>query len=115
MSEAKRRTVLCPLAEIADGCSKGFALGAGAAQRELFVVRSNGRLYAYENSCPHTDGPLDWTPDQFLTVERDFIQCATHGALFRIETGECLDGPCLGQWLRAVRVVLEDGVVVLDD
>jgi nitrite reductase/ring-hydroxylating ferredoxin subunit len=115
LSGAKRRTVLCPLAEIPDGRSKGFSLGEGATQRELFVVRTNGRVYAYENSCPHTGAPLDWTPDQFLTVDCDFIQCATHGALFRIETGECLDGPCLGEWLRAVRVVIEDGVVVLED
>ena len=52
--------------------------------RSLFVVRTGATVRAYENSCPHTGGPLDWVPDQFLTREKDMILCATHGALFRI-------------------------------
>jgi nitrite reductase/ring-hydroxylating ferredoxin subunit len=30
------------------------------------------------------------------------IQCAHHGALFLIENGECVTGPCAGQSLRKV-------------
>jgi nitrite reductase/ring-hydroxylating ferredoxin subunit len=30
------------------------------------------------------------------------IQCATHGALFLIESGECVAGPCAGQSLQAL-------------
>jgi len=30
------------------------------------------------------------------------IQCATHGALFLIESGECIAGPCAGQSLTAL-------------
>jgi nitrite reductase/ring-hydroxylating ferredoxin subunit len=65
------------------------------------------RVVAYRNSCPHTGGPLDWVPDQFLNLDGDLIQCATHDALFRIEDGVCVKGPCVGRSLTAVPVVIE--------
>lgn len=109
-----KRTVLCRLSDLVDGASKGFELGDGANRFQLFVVRRSSRVYAYENSCPHTGGPLDWVEDQYLTREKDLILCATHGALFRIETGECLAGPCMGEWLRALKVRVEGDDVVLE-
>lgn len=112
MSETSRK-VLCCLSEIPNGGSKGFTLGEGPSAFELFVTRKGERVYAYENSCPHTGGPLDWTPDKFIDSDSGHILCATHAALFRVETGECLAGPCAGDWLRALRVDLEDGDVIL--
>ena len=41
-------------------------------------------------------------PDQFLDPSNSLIQCATHGALFLIENGECVAGPCAGQSLTAI-------------
>ena len=65
------------------------------------------------NSCPHTGGPLDWVEDQFLDLDRRHILCATHGALFRIEDGHCLAGPCKGKGLTAVAIVVAEGEVRL--
>jgi nitrite reductase/ring-hydroxylating ferredoxin subunit len=56
---------------------------------------------------------LEWTADQFLDSEGMLIQYATHGALFLIETGQCVAGPCLGQYLQAVPFVIHDGAVVI--
>lgn len=67
-----------------------------------FAVQWEGRQYAYRNSCPHTGAPLNWQPNNFLNFEGDLIQCALHGALFRIEDGVCLHGPCLGRQLERV-------------
>ncbi|MGD9537675.1 MAG: Rieske (2Fe-2S) protein [Alphaproteobacteria bacterium] len=105
--------ILCRLEEIEDGGSRGFTIGEGRAARELFIVRQGARVLVYENSCPHTGGPLDWQPDVFLDLERRFIQCATHGALFRIEDGHCVHGPCLGAFLTPVPAHTEDGLVYL--
>lgn len=88
-------------------------MGEGDAAIEGFLVQKNGRVFAYENDCPHTGSLFDWVEDQFLTREKDHIMCATHGALFRIETGECLAGPCQGEWLRALAVEVQDGYIVL--
>jgi len=35
------------------------------------------------------------------------IQCATHGALFRIRDGYCVAGPCAGQGLIPLEVKVE--------
>ncbi|WP_148053418.1 Rieske 2Fe-2S domain-containing protein, partial [Pseudomonas fluorescens] len=52
--------------------------------------------------CPHRGVGLEWHHDQFLDPSNSLIQCATHGALFLIEDGECVAGPCVGQALTAI-------------
>ena len=107
-------TVLCRLEEIEDGEGRGFTLGEGAEAVDVVVVREGTRVYGYVNSCPHTGTPLDWTPDQFMSEDGGHILCATHGALFRIEDGHCLAGPCIGDSLTAASVALDgEGRVVL--
>ena len=101
--------LLCRLAEIPDPGSRGFELEEGA----IFLVRRGAVLAAYVNSCPHTGGPLDWVEDQFLDLERRRILCATHGALFRLEDGECLAGPCKGKGLTPVAITVTEGEVRL--
>lgn len=86
---------LCAADELAEGQSRGFAL----AELQLLLVRREGQVYAYQNRCPHRGIPLEWQPDQFLDASNSLIQCATHGALFLIESGECVAGPCSGQSL----------------
>ncbi len=81
--------------------------------RAIFVVRHGGRVVAYENSCPHTGSPLDWRPGGFFDVAKEHILCATHGALFRIEDGYCLAGPCAGQSLKPVAITIEAGCISL--
>ncbi len=108
------RRVLCQLDEIPDPGSRGFDFREGDDLRSVFVVRAGDTVRAYENSCPHTAGPLDWVPDQFLTREKDMILCATHGALFRIEDGHCLSGPCIGEDLKALPVFIERGAVAVE-
>ncbi|HKX10668.1 MAG TPA: Rieske (2Fe-2S) protein [Stellaceae bacterium] len=102
---------LCHLDEIPEPGSLGFRLGSGTETRAIFVVRRDGRVVAYENSCPHTGSPLDWRPDVFLDLEKRHILCATHGALFRIEDGYCLAGPCAGKGLKPVAITIEEGCI----
>jgi len=80
----------------------------------LFCVRKEEQVFAYINNCPHRGVPLEWQPDTFLDVEKQFIQCATHGALFTIEAGECVAGPCPGEKLTPVRVTIEAGEIHVD-
>jgi nitrite reductase/ring-hydroxylating ferredoxin subunit len=103
------RAPLCLLAEIPDPGSRGFELEEGA----IFLVRRGGVLKGYVNSCPHTGGPLDWVEHQFLDLERGHILCATHGALFRLEDGHCLAGPCVGKDLKPVALDVVAGEVRL--
>ncbi len=106
--------VLCRLDDIEDGQAKGFTLGEGLEAREIFVVREGARVFGYVNSCPHLGTPLDWQGDRFISLDSGLIMCATHGALFEIESGSCVDGPCVGQNLEPAPVVVDgDGRVRL--
>jgi len=109
-SAATERT-LCSLDEISDGASKEVSLPDD--RTTLCLVRRGASIYAYVNSCPHTGSPLNWVGDQFLSRDGDMIQCAVHGALFRITDGLCLWGPCLSQRLSAVPIIVRDGDILL--
>jgi nitrite reductase/ring-hydroxylating ferredoxin subunit len=65
------------------------------------------RIFAYRNACPHTGGMLDWDDEGFMSDSGEHILCQTHGALFQIDTGVCLAGPCLGDCLARVAVALD--------
>lgn len=102
--------VLCAATDIAEGQSRGIEINGQA----LILVRRSGRVYAYQNRCPHTGVNLDWLPHQFLDNSGDYLQCAVHGALFRIEDGYCVSGPCAGEGLRPVAVREQQGEILLD-
>jgi nitrite reductase/ring-hydroxylating ferredoxin subunit len=107
---------LCDVDELADPGSKGLVVDLpGEPGVEVFLVRRGDVVRGYRNQCPHTGGPLDWSPDQYLDDEGEHIMCATHAALFRIEDGYCIAGPCRRQSLRAVPLRVRDGAVWLDD
>lgn len=73
-------------------------------ERQLFAVRLDNQIHAYWNSCPHRGIPLNWMPNQFLDGDGELIQCASHGALFEIDGGRCIAGPCQGDSLTPVAV-----------
>jgi nitrite reductase/ring-hydroxylating ferredoxin subunit len=96
-----------------DPGSKGVTVTCDSRLFDLFVVRRGDEVRAYLNNCPHTGAPLDWVPDQFLSLDNKHIQCAMHDALFRWEDGECVAGPCRGDALTAVPARVKDGQVML--
>lgn len=104
-------TVLCTSTQLNEGQARGFDLD----DRAILVVRHKGQLYAYRNRCPHTGVNLEWLPDQFLDASGEYLQCALHGALFRIEDGFCVHGPCAGDALRPVSVQEKNGEILVED
>lgn len=101
------RTRLCRLDAIADGGSQRFTATVDGTPQALMAVRRGRCVFVYVNACPHIGAPLDFLPGQFLDSERTHILCSNHGALFRIEDGFCLHGPCAGKALQAVRATVE--------
>lgn len=102
-------TTLCHIDDIGEGQARGFYIPEGA----YFAVKKNAQLFVYRNLCPHQGTPLEWQEDQFLDYDGELIQCASHGALFVIESGECVYGPCAGMSLVAISYELQDGHVIL--
>ena len=99
------------LDEIEDPGCREFQIGDGEWPFKGFVVRRGDEVYAYQNYCVHVGHPLNWMPDAFLTKDRKAIICASHGAMYEIESGFCVAGPCKGTSLRQVQVDVRDGVV----
>lgn len=114
-SSSSRAKVLCKLSELDELASKSFNVKIKRKNSDIFVIRKNNQVYAYKNSCPHAQAPLEWNPDQFLDEKKETIICALHGARFSIEEGDCLGEPCEGVGLTAVEVEIINGDVVLTE
>ena len=104
---------VCALADMTDPGSKEFRLGEGDWPFRGFVVRKGEDVFAYQNFCMHVGHPLNWQPDSFLTPDGLQIICASHGAIYEIESGVCISGPCPGKILRSVPAVIRNGDVIV--
>jgi len=106
-------TVLCQFEELADGAARGFSIKVESEPLAIILVRQGREVFAYQNSCPHTGVNLEWLPDEFMDDTSQYLVCATHGALFQIEDGECVAGPCHGESLKKLPVMINDDSVIL--
>ncbi len=113
MTKKSGLKVLCKTSELEDLSAKSFSVKIKRKSSDIFVIRKNDQVYAYQNICPHAQAPLEWNPDDFLDEKKEAIICALHGARFSIEKGDCLGGPCKGVGLTAVSVSIIEGDVVL--
>ena len=98
---------LCPLADIPDNDARGFRSPIG----EVIVVRQGLAVFGY----PHIGIGLNFQTDVFMDLTQRYLLCANHGALFRIEDGFCLRGPCHGQSLKQAPLLIEKSIVWLLD
>ena len=108
------RYLICQLDDIASPGSVGFSIEHQGQLTEGFIVRTDDLISAYQNHCPHTGANLNWMPDQFLTYDADFIQCSIHGALFRLNDGLCIHGPCIGRKLEKIAISVVSGQVYVN-
>ena len=100
-------------AEIGDRQTVKFRFREQGIEKEGFVIRYAGQLFAYRNECRHIPMTMDWVENRFLSRDRCYIQCATHGARYQIDTGFCVEGPPAGERLRRLEVEVRDGDVVV--
>ncbi|MGV8961009.1 MAG: Rieske (2Fe-2S) protein [Stenotrophomonas sp.] len=94
------------------GFAEVSATMAGDAE-SLVLYRDGDQVRAWLNVCPHAGRRLDWAPGQFLKSKEGHLVCAAHGASFDTASGECVAGPCRGDRLRVVPVIVRDGCVLL--
>ncbi len=73
---------------------------------EVILVKLDGVVHAYRNSCPHIGIGLDYGDGHCTHGERQLI-CNMHGALFEADTGYCVDGPCSGDSLTRLAVQVD--------
>lgn len=114
---ASEKRLICESSDLLDAGS-GYRFVAQGSQGEdmaAFVIRHNGEVYGYLNRCAHIQVELDWQHGRFFDEDSEFLMCATHGALYLPDTGECVGGPCKGAFLTKLKIVEElDRVYLLN-
>jgi nitrite reductase/ring-hydroxylating ferredoxin subunit len=75
-----------------------------------FAIRYADKVYAYLNRCSHVPMEMDYQPNRFFDMTGNWLICATHGAMYSPQTGQCRSGPCRGG-LIAIALTEADGVV----
>ncbi len=106
------RHLVCTTAALIDG-GPGirFEVNRGGERTPAFAVRFRGRVHAYLNRCGHLPVELDWQQGEFFDISGLYLICATHGAIYAPDTGQCLGGRCNGNGLVALEVVEDDGQI----
>lgn len=103
-----KKIYLCQKNELKEYQTRGFTVEVGDDSVDFFLLKQDGGIRAYLNYCPHLGIPLNWQPDEFMSMEGTHIQCSTHGALFQLEDGYCFSGPCRGESLTKLNVEIAD-------
>jgi nitrite reductase/ring-hydroxylating ferredoxin subunit len=97
--------LICESGQVVEG-GKGvrFPVLAFGDAATGFVVRYDGKPYAYLNRCAHVPIELDWFEGEFFESSGLYLMCSTHGAIYVPESGLCAGGPCKGGKLRPIAV-----------
>lgn len=104
---------LCKIAEIGEN-GKEISVRGDAETTYIMLFLHVGVIRAFLNTCPHHGLALSLAPDLFFFSPERLLVCPHHGASFELDTGQCLEGPCRGASLRAVKIRLDEEFVWLD-
>jgi nitrite reductase/ring-hydroxylating ferredoxin subunit len=96
-----------------DQSAKGFKTKVKGRIFHGLVVRKGGKFFAYQNLCRHLPITLDLDDERFFNFEKTHLQCHMHGAMYEIETGHCIAGPCVGANLIPLEIVEEDSRLII--
>lgn len=103
---------LGPLDLIGDGRARNFVVQMRAGRFHGFVVRRGAAVFGWVDRCPHAGLPLAQVLDDYLTPDGGLIACSWHAALFEVDSGACVGGPCMGARLTPWPVAVRDGDIV---
>jgi len=88
---------LCNATDLIEGSlAVPFDVVYGGETCRAFAIRFEGQPHAFLNRCSHVAMELDFQPDRFFDDTGQWLLCATHGAVYQPDTGECVGGPCRG-------------------
>lgn len=111
MSPLPRGLILARLETLADPCAIVVDIDHDGARHSLILTRRGDRIAAFRNRCPHAGYPLQRADGRILVQENRYMVCGGHGASFTLD-GQCAGGPCNGEALERIRIVLSEGAVL---
>ncbi len=94
---AEHSVPLCNSADLVEGdVAVPFDVLYGGEACRAFAIRYRGVPHAYLNRCTHVAMEMDYQPNRFFDDTGQWLLCATHGAAYLPDTGQCAGGPCRG-------------------
>ncbi|MFT5397064.1 MAG: nitrite reductase/ring-hydroxylating ferredoxin subunit [Gammaproteobacteria bacterium] len=113
MNSKKKKYYVCEVETLKSSGCYGWESVINDLLVQCFIIYHQNKILSYLNRCPHTGVNLEWLPHQFLDRNNEFIQCATHGALFNIENGLCIHVPCVADKLEVVENAIIESKIYL--
>lgn len=106
-----KTVVLCSSADLVErGEAVPFDIQYAGRKARGFAVRFNGQVHAYLNQCGHVPMEMDYQPNRFFDLTGQYLVCATHGAYYCPQTGQCRGGPGRRPLVK-IAIAEADGVV----
>lgn len=118
MEKTKEIFAVCHVNDVAKRRAVGYVLArldqnGKTTPFPIVIARHQGKFYGYVNRCPHQGTRLDFEPKQFMDPSLRYLLCGKHGAQFDIPTGVCQDGPCKGDRLEPVEIIVDQDEVCI--
>jgi nitrite reductase/ring-hydroxylating ferredoxin subunit len=97
--------------DIPDAAAIVVHAGEGDARVSLVLTRQGEAISCFRNRCAHANYPLQRADGRIVVQDGRYLVCGAHGASYTLADGACAGGPCNGDGLERVAIVLRDGVV----
>ena len=104
-------TLLACVKDIANPGAIVVKLDASDLWGTVLLTRSGGDIAAFHNRCPHAGYPLQHDDGRVRVQQGRFIVCGAHGASYGLKSGACAGGPCNGDALTRIAIVVKDGEI----
>lgn len=97
--------------DVADPGALAVEVAHEEARWPLVLTRKGAAIAAFHNRCAHAGHPLQRGDGRVMVQEGRYLVCAVHFASFELESGACAGGPCNGDALERIAIVVRDGAV----
>jgi hypothetical protein len=102
---------LCPSKALENaGKAEVFDVLYGGQTCRAFAIRYEGQVHAYLNRCSHVAMEMDYQEGHFFDASKKWLICATHGALYEPQSGQCSGGPCKSGLIKIEVFEKDEGV-----
>lgn len=79
------------------------------------MISNKQNIFVYKSLCPHLNESLVGKGESILDEKGHFIRCAKHQALFTLDQGLCIKGPCNTKQLAKQDFILSNGNLFIKD
>jgi len=104
-------TLLARVHDIANPGALVVKLDSADMWGAVLLTRGGGKIAAFHNRCPHAGYPLQHADGRVVVQQGRYMVCGAHGASYELRTGECAGGPCNGDALTRIAIVVDGGEI----